>query len=164
MIRYYAGIGSRETPPEILQTMKDIGYEFARKGWCLCSGHAAGADLAFEKGALQAGGLMNIWLADHVDWSKSKDALELAEQFHPAWDRCGDYAKKLHARNGFIVLSADLNTPVEFVVAWTKDGYATGGTGQALRIADAYKIPVFNLFWDPTGQELINWYVANYAS
>lgn len=46
------------------------------------------------------------------------------------------------------MLGADLHSPSKFIVCWTRDGGATGGTGQALRIADHYEIPVFNLF-DP---------------
>lgn len=158
MIRYYAGIGSRETPPEVLKTMNEIGGEFAKQGWCLCSGNAIGADLAFERGARAENGLMQIWTANDVDWDKGQNALELAAKFHPAWDKCSGYAKKLHARNGFIILGADLSSPVEFVVCWTKDGKATGGTGQGLRIAEHYGIPVFNLFADPYGIRLSSWF------
>lgn len=34
----------------------------------------------------------------------------------------------------------------EFVVCWTYDGTDVGGTGQALRVARHYGIPVYNLF------------------
>jgi hypothetical protein len=37
------------------------------------------------------------------------------------------------------------DTPADFVVCWTKNGKASGGTGHALRIANYYNIPVFNL-------------------
>jgi hypothetical protein len=42
------------------------------------------------------------------------------------------------------VLGHDLRSPSRFVVCWTADGRATGGTGQAIRIAEAYAVPVFN--------------------
>ena len=41
----------------------------------------------------------------------------------------------------------DLKTPSDFVICWTKDGKDTGGTGQAMRIATYYWIPVYNLFY-----------------
>jgi len=44
-----------------------------------------------------------------------------------------------------ILFGKDLNTPVEFIVCWTKSGKVTGGTGQALRIAKYYDIKVYNM-------------------
>lgn len=82
--------------------------------------------------------------------------------FHPAWDRCSQYAKNLHARNAAIILGKGLDDPVKFVVCWTKDGKATGGTGQGIRIAESLCIPVFNLRFDTHGAELKDWYKENY--
>jgi hypothetical protein len=125
--------------------MYAIGVALQENGWTLRSGHAQGADTAFEKGA---GVKKEIFIAK--DAANDHDAMALAERFHPAWHRCSRFAKALHARNGYILLGRDLQTPVKFVVCWTPDGKASGGTGQALRIAadPAYKIPVFNLY-DP---------------
>lgn len=44
----YAGVGSRETPPEILAEMTKIANELAAKKYKLQSGGAIGADMAFE--------------------------------------------------------------------------------------------------------------------
>ena len=44
----YAGVGSRETPPEILAEMTKIAQELAAKKYSLQSGGAIGADMAFE--------------------------------------------------------------------------------------------------------------------
>ncbi|QYC52444.1 hypothetical protein [Salmonella phage SSBI34] len=46
----YTGIGSRETPPEVISVMEDAGYRLARMGFILRSGKAAGADAAFQRG------------------------------------------------------------------------------------------------------------------
>lgn len=46
----YTGIGSRETPAEILEIFEHLGAWFAKKGYTLRSGHADGADAAFENG------------------------------------------------------------------------------------------------------------------
>jgi copper oxidase (laccase) domain-containing protein len=75
----------------------------------------------------------------------SDSALEIAARFHPAWDKLKPSVKKLHGRNVYQVLGIDLATPSKFVVCWTKDGKASGGTGQAMRIALAHCIPIFNL-------------------
>lgn len=138
----YAGIGSRRAPDDILRTMTATARALASAGWTLRSGHAPGSDRAFEDGA---GANKEIFRPRDV----TPEALALAEKFHPAWHACDQYARSLHARNGFQVLGRDLITPSKFICCWTIDGKATGGTGQALRIAAAYSIPIFNLF-DPS--------------
>lgn len=74
------------------------------------------------------------------------EARGMAARVHPAWSKLSQGARKLHTRNVPQVLGADLASPVEFVLCWTPDGKDSGGTGQALRIARAYDVPVFNLF------------------
>lgn len=75
-------------------------------------------------------------------------ARAIAEEAHPAWHMCGVGARGMHTRNVHQVLGMDLDSPVRFAIAWTVDGNATGGTGQAIRISDSLGIPVLNLF-DP---------------
>ena len=48
--RIYAGIGSRETPPKVLDLMTRLAQTLARDGWHLHSGGAHGADTAFADG------------------------------------------------------------------------------------------------------------------
>ncbi len=144
----YAGIGSRETPLEILRLMTDIGTFMADRGFMLRSGGARGADSAFEAGVNRSSkpNLKVIYTAQDAQNFESWSAH--AATFHPAWDRCSDFAKLLHARNSAIILGATLNDPVLNVICWTKDGKDSGGTGQALRIARAHCINVWNLY-DP---------------
>ena len=47
---YYAGVGSRETPQDVLKIMWKIGKHLADKGYTLRSGGARGADAACENG------------------------------------------------------------------------------------------------------------------
>jgi hypothetical protein len=81
----------------------------------------------------------------------NEKAFEIAKQYHPAWDKLSNQAKALMARNSMQVLGKFLDSPVKFVICWTPDGAIgkttkdTGGTGQAIRIAFAYDIPIFNL-------------------
>lgn len=49
-MRYYTGIGSRETPQHIIELMEKIAYILYFQGWSLRSGAADGADTAFEYG------------------------------------------------------------------------------------------------------------------
>ena len=70
--------------------------------------------------------------------------MEIAKEFHPAWDKLSPAAKKLQARNCYQVLGYDLETPSQFVVCWTPRGSGSGGTGQAIRIAKSHNIPIFD--------------------
>ena len=141
MPKYYAGIGSRETPPNILRVMERLGKKLALEGWILRSGGARGADSAFHKGCLDVSGDAEIFIAQHT----TPESLELATKYHPNWSACSDYAKRLHARNGMILLGKDLDTPVSAIICWTPRGKISGGTGQALRMAADYNIVVRNL-------------------
>ena len=144
-MRFYTGIGSRETPESVCKQMTELANHFRTEGYILRSGHAEGADLAFEKGAGLQKEIWIPWKGFNGSFSRflpSPEAFEMAAKFHPAWDRCSRGAKALHARNCHQVLGFDLKTPSEFVICWTRDGKASGGTGQAIRIAEHHKIPV----------------------
>lgn len=50
---YYTGVGSRETPDDILEVMQQLGKKLADNHWVLRTGGAKGADQAFELGWVQ---------------------------------------------------------------------------------------------------------------
>ena len=155
MPRFYAGIGARATPPAILSLMTHAAFALTKRGYVLRSGHAIGADSAFERGA---GPSAQIFLPA-VGWRGSASALHpgtlgaelwgrarlIAAAHHPAFAGLSGFVQTLHTRNVFQVLGATLDSPAEFVLCWTADGEASGGTGQALRIAASHAVPVFNL-------------------
>lgn len=147
----YAGIGSRETPEEILMTFEETARIFSKWGFVLRSGAADGADSAFEKGCDDVNGKKEIFIPWNgyngrydCHYHISKESLSIAEKFHPAWRNCSQGAQKLHARNAYIVLGEHLDNPVDFVLCWTRDN---GGTTQALRIAQNKDIPFFNYIY-----------------
>ena len=72
-----------------------------------------------------------------------------AAAHHDAWHACRPAVRKLHARNAAVVLGMELDDPVSAVVCWTPRGRAVGGTGQAIRMAKAAGIPVFNAAVEP---------------
>lgn len=82
-----------------------------------------------------------------------------AARYHPAWARLDDHARRLHARNSLIVLGRLLDDPVDFVVCWTPKGEWVGGTSQALRVAKAAGIKIFNLFYD-TPEDIDSWLIT----
>lgn len=151
-MKYYAGIGSRETPAAALELMERAAAIFACEGWTLRSGGAQGADQAFERGCDLVGGLKQIFLPwrgfeDNLSpfYEPTREASVIAASFHPRWETLSQGARRLHARNAHQVLGANLREPVEFIICWTPKGSGSGGTGQALRIARSHNIPVIDL-------------------
>lgn len=161
----YAGIGSRETPEDILELMCSFAFDHA-SDHILRSGGALGADKAFERGVAEQMAFdpdSEVFDYAEIYWpwkgygdqgwgyliprleEPTPEAFEIAREFHGGWHRMGQGGHKLHARNSHIVLGPELDDPVEFIVCYTKDGKLKGGTAQALRIAKAYDIEVHNL-------------------
>lgn len=156
---YYAGVGSRETPQDVLKIMWKIGRYLALNGYTLRSGGAKGADTAFENGCDSVKGEKEIFYANNDKGTLMlAEAIPIAEQMaasvHPAWERCNEYARKLHTRNVAQVLGADLKHHVDFLVCWTKSGKKIGGTSTAISIAEMNNIPVFNLYFESDLQKL----------
>lgn len=169
----YTGIGARGTPDHILRDMRTIAANLELSGFKLRSGGANGADSAFETG-VQDPKNCDIFLPwrnfnnnpSHLHDIRS-EAYDMAEEFHPAWNRCSPAARKFHARNCYQVLGLSLDVPSDFVACWTPDGLASGGTGQALRIAQHHDIPVFNLHgsdWDDRFNDWLNTFLAQPAA
>lgn len=164
----YAGIGSRDTPEHVLKVMAHLSAYLYTQGWTLRSGGADGADRAFEWGVNSMADLGKT-LRDHakeiyLPWAGfnnnpselhpgnipfSDEEISVSASFHPAWDKCSPSARKLHQRNlrqllGCQAVCGDQVQMSKFVVCWTPNGDLRGGTSQALRIAIACEIPIFN--------------------
>ena len=159
-MNHYTGIGARATPAPILAIMTSAAAAHARKEYILRSDHAEGADTALEHGARDggAGDTSKIYLpaarwrgshsqlhAGAIEPQVWREAERIAALHHPAWGRLSPFVKALHTRNVFQILGQDLSSHSRFVICWTADGDASGGTGQALRIAHSENVPVLNL-------------------
>jgi len=152
-LKYYAGIGSRETPPAVLKTMTAVAKRLSSFGYICRSGGADGADTAFEEGAIYKQIYLpwdgfNSRTADGSSYVVPSYNEEYVYKYHPVPHKLSMAGKKLMSRNTYQVLGDDLKSPVEFVLCWTKDGKASGGTGQAMRIAKDMNIPIFNFKTD----------------
>ena len=153
MTRYYAGIGSRETPSHILDMMASIAIALETKGFVLRSGGADGADSAFARDVTNTQ-VFIPWTGFNGVTSSfigaSDRAMGIAKNIHPAWDKCSQGAQKLHGRNVHQVLGVDIDpaTYSRFVICWTPRGLDVGGTATAIRLARSVGIPVFNLAID----------------
>lgn len=155
--KFFAGIGSRETPIKVLKMMGKLSTYLTELGYTLRSGHADGADMAFEQSAKSAH-IFLPWkgfnyqlhkpLPDHKHFVISpsdKEAFKSVSKFHPKPSVLSPGAIKLMARNYRQIVGQNLPNS-EFVICWTSDGGYTGGTAQAMKIADSLNIPVYNLF------------------
>lgn len=153
-------VGSRETPPEWLSAIQQVGETMATAGWVLRSGGAPGADEYAERGwdqGRKAKEIYEPWPGwrnwegrlmppqTDVDWIGAE---AIAKAHHPNWPaikRAGLLTFRLMCRNSFQVLGPDLKTKSRALIAWTPKGSGSGGTGQALRIARAYAVPILDM-------------------
>lgn len=161
--RFYTGVGSRETPQDVCRKMFTAGKILGEAGFTLRSGGAKGADHAFESGSMAV--TQQDANADGPDvqanhdiylpfkrfnghssplFGSTKEARLIAKEFHPRWDILSCRGRDFHARNAYQVLGSTLDNPSRFLICWTPNGRVTGGTGQALRIAKAYDVPILN--------------------
>ena len=153
----FAGIGSRKTPEDILLCMEEIAKKLCLKGYKLRSGGALGADQAFEKGYDKFDSLnKEIFYAKDAGLPGSNWAWEEVLKYIPTdrknipFDKWALYVRQLLVRNMMQILGRKGDQPVHFVLCWApSDIYAdssAGGTGWAIRCANRYGIPVFNLY------------------
>lgn len=177
MVKLIAGIGSRKTPEYMAQTIMSLTQKLLGRyeNLWVRSGHAPGADYMFERAARDRciiylpfprfgdrDGLKiltrNVILWNSVPQKIQQRALKSVEEFHPGYA----YMRKpgqirCHARNFFQIMgSQEQLQPVDAVVCWAEpkgDG-VKGGTGQAVRLANHYGIPVFNLFCQKSNEIL----------
>lgn len=135
MQKFYAGIGSKKTPADILNFMTSISKKLKDR-YTLRSGGVKGADKAFEIGADSK----EIFRPEHA----TQEAINFVSSLHPNWNACSEYVRKLHGRNAQILLGKDLDSPVDFVLCWTPNAKLVGGTAMGIKIARLKNIPVFN--------------------
>ena len=168
----YAGIGSRETPKEVLDKMTEVAKYLDQQGYTLRSGAAEGADTAFENGATKKEifkptdgvGQREIDVAHEIhpnlqgvmDSSRRK-----AEAQGKNGERSAKFVEALMARNTNQIFGKNLDTPVDFVLAYDKSGWIgegtrpmKGGTLQAIEMAARKGIPVINMANDNWREQL----------
>lgn len=163
-MKYFTLVGSRETPEDSYQLLKHMAGYLALNGWTGRSGGADGADSALEEALLKLPHLMEVYLPwsnfngriansrvyliDTPKLTTYPSAMGIAEQTHPAWDRCSRGARALHARNVYQVLGRDLQTPSKILVCWaipTASG-VKGGTNTAVQLAKQHGCKIVNIY------------------
>ncbi|WP_372371430.1 hypothetical protein [Candidatus Uabimicrobium sp. HlEnr_7] len=156
----YAGIGSRNTPNEILKVMKRLGTHYANNKYLLRSGNCQGADQAFQHGVnIVEPHLIELFLPNKnynkkkqvkgnrivYDQKHFKEALVIASQIHLRWSNLSKMGKIFHGRSVQMILGYDLQTPSDFVICWTHEAKEVGGTAIGIILAKEKNIPVLNL-------------------
>ena len=148
------GIGARSTPESICELFTEIGQEIKERGWYVRSGHAEGADVAFERGAkkncivyLPWGGFNKEQLILGVPRTSPlrDEVLEIVYKHEPYAKNLSNGVKLIKSRNVFQVLGEDLNTPSDIVICYTEEGVVEGGTGLAIKVAIDNRIPIINV-------------------
>lgn len=166
-MKYYTGVGSRETPFGVQTLMTMIARRLDKEGWTLRTGDADGADEAFRKGTAIARVYSPMYvksiyegsLHSTTDASMATCAMDIAKSIHPNWGACNPFARWCHARNIFQVLGDDPRTPdpSKFLVCWTPNGEKCGGTRTAIVLAERYNVPVENLAFPETYEKWRSW-------
>lgn len=186
MTIYYTMIGSRDTPPEIMELMTKFATQACEFDYVGRSGGANGADSCLEEGfklfketypSASGADYLEIYLPwkDFNGRSSSEEgyytppftsnkvqAQDIAETIHPAWERCSQGVKKLHTRNVYQLLGQNLNTPSRFVVCYAKpkndgtDG-VKGGTATAVQLGIDNDVEIINLYHDKHRKRVEDW-------
>lgn len=151
----YTGVGSRDTPQDVMNLMTDVSRGLSERGWILRSGNARGADTAFERGspiALTESYLP--WEKDSVPHGIVAITEEHSRLFRstyrsPSGGAWSPGMKRestlLMTRNGNQVFGPDFVSPSDVLICWTPHGDPVGGTRQAIALAKLIDIPIINL-------------------
>lgn len=151
-MKFYTGVGSRETPENILKLMTGVAKKLNEYDYVLRSGGAKGADCAFEIGADKC----DIYSVNekHKPISKKPNIIPNLEEYRDLAKICclhynkitNQYAKDLHTRNICQVIGHNINEIIksDFLLCYTKFGDYVGGTTTAIRCAEHFDVPIFN--------------------
>lgn len=172
--KFYAGIGSRKTPVNILNYMCQIATRLEKDGWLLRSGGAEGADDAFEGGLspdaiepneiiIPRNGFNGKNASEgYLNFGNAKQEMKnqcdaIVSTIHPYWPNMPRWMKNFHSRNVMQIMGYNLDSPVKFVLYWAPvdiHGIATGGTRTAVVLAHRLGIPTFNMAEDSVIERL----------
>ena len=166
-----------EKEPElrpVYEYMKLVARELEKKGYILQSGGAEGSDSAFASGVEDPRNLRVVTprpenCKGKVPYKSTPEGLSSVDLYHPRPSSLPSLSmpRRLMERNYYQVMgnpSAGMGK-VDFVICWAPvkpdgtdqyygkdDKRNTGGTGQAIRIAQANRIPVYNLYLPGTAE------------
>lgn len=163
MPMYYAGIGSRQTPRDILAVMTKLATVLEHKGYILRTGDAKGADAAFRAGCSNKQVYTIKSLSEISEEMRDicyNDLVTLHPNVRAALAK--PYAKEFLMRDSLQVRGNHPDdTLSHFIVCWTKNAGLNGGTAQAMRVANKLGVEIYNLANPNTLQEIVEFINAN---
>lgn len=182
MQKYFAGVGSRETPKNIMELMIRLGRTATDLGYKFRSGDAYNADKAFWYGVQQSKkfediGAEIIIIEDgfrgrttdekiFYDYSKlSQDikdqCMEIAKGVRGSFHGLNEMGIALHSRNVVQIKGLDLKSNVDILFLYAplnRNGRVKGGTATAHDLAVKEEVPVIkNLYIDEDYQWCVEW-------
>ena len=188
MRKFFAGVGSRETPPDVLALLVRLGRTLTDLGWTLSSGDAVGADRAFYEGALQSPRFSEVGCRIYLAWNGVGgryhdpdngfyDATQFTETYPQAealalaargsFEGLGRGGRALHTRNVFQIYGHTLKEPVSCVLFWAvpqgRSGKVKGGTSTAVTLAQQAGIKTINLYTDQSQRSALD-FLAKYET
>ena len=146
----YAGIGARDAPEYYLRKIRALSEILENNNHRLRSGGAKGCDQTFMRSSNNAV-IYKPWKGFDIGrtnpaWriveEPTDEAIDFACRYH---NNRTPWVLRLHGRNTHIILGDNLKEKVDFCICYTLKGKQRGGTGVALRILEAKKIPTYNL-------------------
>ncbi len=156
-MKAYTGIGSRTITQDEAERIAIIAECMSQAGLTLYSGNAEGADRTFQEASSSKFVAFIPWPGfgptekngTYVVTGSDPAGMASVDQFHPRPQALTQGGRKLMARNYNQVMGFQHLPKSEFVVCCAdpadNKGNVKGGTGQAVRIALANGIPVFNI-------------------
>jgi len=155
----YTGVGSRSTPIDQQNVLTDIAKKLDFYNYTLRSGHADGADLAFEKGTKEKEIYVpwknfNGFRGDPPKFTDTLYEFTVIEFLKHKkgsidFNEIREPVQKLMMRNVFQVIGKDIKNPEpsDFLIYWAEEenGEVLGGTGFAVHIAKKFNVPVYNI-------------------
>lgn len=157
----YVGAGMSTAPKEILYLIEDAARMLAAEGIHLRTHGGQGPCEAFVRGAKDPSlysvfipgtswatlntrnpGVYGPYTEGFIDF---EHATNYARKFHPSWPGLAGTVQRMMAMVSYQVLGPQLIDPALFVLCWTPNGTGGDTTGQVIRLAQAFNIPIFDL-------------------
>lgn len=150
MSNIFTGIGSRLIDSKHINLLYKIACLLEQDGWKCRTGDASGSDSVFRDAYTLNPMALSVFTAKHIQlnpYGNASKAKEIMYKYHPNPDavRCNKFSEYLLARDVYQVLGTNLKEPSKIVICYTSNGELKGGTAMAIRIANAYGIPVLNI-------------------
>jgi hypothetical protein len=156
----YVGIGSRNAPQSVLDTMYRLSIRFAELGFTLRTLNNSEVDKAFYDGCISADGKMSVYVP-WIDSSQpknpyhctpTKQAFTHCDRVDPNFQHFHTQTKAIKARLANLLFGVDTEVQADFLVCWSPEGAedihqikaTTGEISGVLEIKPTYTMPVFN--------------------